>query len=205
MQMWEIHTRYDCARKVLTRHINLQALPDKQIWGALRRIWCDWTCTSMDTPQMAYKAISKANAKRMIDTFQEHRRDRFAAAKEGRLSVYMEDVVRRLERLQRGEEDDDEEGIRYIKRKQELWDAQYLRHRDNLLSTKGSYQATYKLNEILGPRPETPLLDERDTTQELEDLEADARRKDAMLQDWHTPLGSTWEIAEDTTYNTTSL
>ena len=25
MQIWEIHTRYDCTRKVLTRHTNLQA------------------------------------------------------------------------------------------------------------------------------------------------------------------------------------
>ena len=60
---------------------------------------------------MAYKAISKANAKRMIETSQEHRRDRFAATKEGRLDTNMEEVVRHLERLQRGEEDNNEEGI----------------------------------------------------------------------------------------------
>ena len=82
MQMWEIHTRYDYARKVLTCHTNLQALPDKQIRGALRHIWCDWTYTSMDTPRMAYKAISKANAKRMINTSQEHRWDRFEASRQ---------------------------------------------------------------------------------------------------------------------------
>ena len=93
MQMWEIHTRYDCARKVLTRHIDLQALPNKQIRGALRHIWCDYTYTSMDTPRMAYKGISKANAKWMIEISQEHRRDRFDAAKAGRLDTYMENVV----------------------------------------------------------------------------------------------------------------
>ena len=76
MQMWDIHTRYGCARKVLTRHTDLLALPDKQIRGALRHIWCDYMYTSMDTPRMAYKAISKANAKRMIETSQEHRRER---------------------------------------------------------------------------------------------------------------------------------
>ena len=58
MQMWEIHTRYDCARKVLTRHTDLQVLPDKQIRGALRHIWCNWTYTSMETPRTTYKAIS---------------------------------------------------------------------------------------------------------------------------------------------------
>ena len=48
-------------------------------------------------------------------------------------------------------------------------------------------------------------LDERATTQELKDLEADARRQDAILEDWQTPPGSPWERSEDTTYNTTSL
>ena len=48
--------------------------------------------TSMDTPWMGYKAISKANAKRMIGTSQEHRRDRFEAAKAERLDNYMDDV-----------------------------------------------------------------------------------------------------------------
>ena len=88
---------------MLTGHTDLQVLPDKQIRGALRHIRCDWTYTSMETPRAAYKAISLANAKRMIDTSQEHRRDRFKAVQAGQLSVYMEDVVRRLERLQRGE------------------------------------------------------------------------------------------------------
>ena len=79
----------------------------------------------MDTPRMAYKAISNAKTKRMIETYQEHRRDRFDAAKAGRLNTYMEDVVRRLEKLQKGEDDNDEDGIK-CQKKQELWDAQYL-------------------------------------------------------------------------------
>ena len=75
--------------------------------------------------------------------------------------------ARQVRRRQRGEEDDEEDGMMYTKRKQDLWDAQYLRHHDNLTSMKGAYKATYILNEILSPRPETPLLDERATTQEL--------------------------------------
>ena len=125
--------------------------------------------------------------KRMIDTSQEHRRDRFEAVQAGRLSVYMEDVVRRLERLQRGETEEEDQCKMYNKKKQDLWDAQYLRHHKHIASQKGSYEASYILQEILGPRPETLLLDERATPEELKDLEAEARRKDAILDDWHTP------------------
>ena len=59
--------------------------------------------------------------------------------------------------------------------------------------------------EILGLRLDTPSVGERATQRELEDLEADSRRKDAILEDWHTPPGSPWERSEDTTYDTTSL
>ena len=62
LQMWDIHTRYDCPRKVLTSHTDLFFRPDKEIRGALRHIWCDYMYTSIDTPRMAYKAISKVNA-----------------------------------------------------------------------------------------------------------------------------------------------
>ena len=141
----------------------------------------------------------------MIEITQEHRRDRFDAAKVGRLDNYMEDVVRRLEKLQKGEDDDDEDGVKYVKRKQELWDAQYLRHRHNLVSTREPFQADYILMEILGLGPDTPDVDERATQQELEDLEADTRQKDAILEDWQTPPGLPWERSEDTTYDTTSL
>ena len=33
----------------------------------------------------------------------------------------------------------------------------------------------------------------------------EARLKDVILEDWHTPPGSPWERAEDTTYDTMSL
>ena len=100
MQMWSIHTRYNCARKVLTHHKDLQALPERQIRGALQNIWCDWTFTGMKTLKEAHKAISRENARRMIETFEMIHRDRFEAYQSGRLSVYMEDVVRQLERMQ---------------------------------------------------------------------------------------------------------
>ena len=161
LAMWNIHTRYDCARKVLTRHTDLLSLPDKDIRGALRHIWCDYTYTLMDTPRMAYKAISKANAKRMIETSQERRRERFEAAKAEKLDNYMEDVVRKLEKLQK--EEDGEDGVKYIKRKKELWDAQYIRHCHNLVRTKEPFQADYILLEILGLRPDTQSVDERAT------------------------------------------
>ena len=53
MQMWSIYTRYDCARKVLTRHKDLQALPERHIRGTMQKIWCDWTLTGKKTPKEA--------------------------------------------------------------------------------------------------------------------------------------------------------
>ena len=41
----------------------------------------------------AHKTISRANAKRMIETLEERRRDRYDTVQAGSLSVYMEDVV----------------------------------------------------------------------------------------------------------------
>ena len=58
MQMWSIRTRYDCARKVFTRHKDLQSLPERQIRGAM----------DMDTPWEAHKAISSENARCMISS-----------------------------------------------------------------------------------------------------------------------------------------
>ena len=43
----------------------------------------------------------------MIDTSEMLRKDRMDAYQDGRLSVYMEDVVRRLERLQKDESEED--------------------------------------------------------------------------------------------------
>ena len=106
----------------------------------------------------------------MIETSQEHRRERFEAAKAERLDNYMDDVVQKLEKLQK--EEDGEDGVKYVKRKQKLWEAQYIRHRHNLTRTK------------------EPSVDERATQQEIEDIEADARKKDAILENWSTPPGS---------------
>ena len=57
------------------------------------------------------------------------------------------------------------------KRKQEIWDNQYLIHHGKLAENKGSYEAGFILQEILGPRPETPLLDDIASAEQLEQLE----------------------------------
>ena len=68
--------------------------------------------TQQKTSKEAYKMISKENARRMIDTSEMIYEE---AYRTGRLSVYMEDVVRRLERLQRGETE--EERFRWMTRR----------------------------------------------------------------------------------------
>ena len=84
--------------------------------------------------RMASKTINRENAKRMIDTSGMLRKERFDAYQSGRLSVYMEDVVRRLERLQRtGSEDEEVKTQLLTKRKQEIWDNQYLIHHLSLI------------------------------------------------------------------------
>ena len=88
MQMWSIRTRYDCARKVLTRHKDLPSLPERQIRGALRHIWCDWTYTAIDTPRAAHKSILRDNAKRIIDTSEEIRIGQYDAVQAGRKRIY---------------------------------------------------------------------------------------------------------------------
>ena len=107
-QMRSLHSRYDCARKVMTRHVDLRKLPEKQAKGALQKIWSDWTFSSMKSSKKAHKAISRENARRMTDTSNMLRQDRIEAYQSGRLSVYMEDVVRLLERLQKGESEEEE-------------------------------------------------------------------------------------------------
>ena len=92
--------------------------------------------------------MNRENARRMIDTSDMLRKERFDAYQSGRLSVYMEDVVRRLERLQKtGSEDEDVETQLLTKRKQEIWDNQYLIHHGKLAENKGSYEgaAAYQL------------------------------------------------------------
>ena len=89
MQMRSLHSRYDCVRKVMIRNPDLQKLPVKQAKGAIQKLWCDWTFSDLS---------SKENARRMIDTSNMLRQDRVDAYyRDGRLSVYMEDVVRRLD------------------------------------------------------------------------------------------------------------
>ena len=56
MQMWSVHTRYDCARKVLMNHLDLQKLPERQAKGALQKIWTDWSFSNKKTRKEAYKA-----------------------------------------------------------------------------------------------------------------------------------------------------
>ena len=89
----------------------------------------------------------------MIYTSDMLRKDRMDAYQDGRLSVYMEDVVRRLERLQKDESEEEYASKLLTKRKQEIWDNQYLIHYGQLQERKGRYEAGFILEEILGPRP----------------------------------------------------
>ena len=123
-----------------------------------------------------------------------------------RMSVYMEDVVRRLEKLQRNESEEEERPAkRLTKRKQEIWDNQFLIHHGRLSEDKGSYEAGFIINEILGPRPETPLLDDIASAEQLQALERERMRTDAVLSNWRTPPGSPWEPSEDATFDMSSL
>ena len=78
MQMRSIHSRYDCARKVMIRNPDLQKLPLRQAQGALQRLWCDWTYLNM-SKRMAQKTINRENARRMIETSSMLRKDRLEA------------------------------------------------------------------------------------------------------------------------------
>ena len=55
-----------------------------------------------------FSRLSRENPRRLIDTSNMLRQDHIEAYQSGRLSVYMEDVVRRLERLQKGESEEEE-------------------------------------------------------------------------------------------------
>ena len=77
--------------------------PKRQAKGALQKIWSDWTFSNKKTRKEAYKAISRENAHRMIDTMQMLRNDRFEAYQSGRLSVYIEEKAgKATERRVRG-------------------------------------------------------------------------------------------------------
>ena len=81
----------------------------------------------------------------------------------------------------------------------------YKQHHKHLESRKGRYEAGFIIEEILGPRPETPLLDDIATEEQLNQLEVQREKTDDILRDWHTPPGSPWERNEDTTFNDSSL
>ena len=95
----------------------------------------------------------------------------------------MEDVVRRLERLQNNESEEEEKSKWLTKRKQEIWDQQYLQHHKHLESRKGRYEAGFIIEGILGPRPETPLLDDIATQEQLDQLEVNRQKTNDILSD----------------------
>ena len=74
----------------------------------------------MKNSKEAHKAISRENARRIIDTSNMLRQERREAYQSGCLSVYMEDAVRRLERLQKNESKEDEKSMLLTRRKQEI-------------------------------------------------------------------------------------
>ena len=63
-----------------------------------------------------------------------------------------------------------------MRRKQQIWDDQYQKHHDNLANLKGRYEASFIFQETLGPRPETPLLDDIAMPEQLQKLEVEKRR-----------------------------
>ena len=52
---------------------------------------------------------------------------------------------------------------------------------------------SFILQEILSPRPETPLLDDIATPEQLNKLEEDRKKTDDILEEWRTSPGSPWE------------
>ena len=91
------------------------------------------------------------------------------------------------------------------RRKQQIWDEQYQQHHGSLKNLKGHYEAGFIIEEILGPRPETPLLDDIATQEQLDKLEEDRQKTDDILGDWHTPPGSPWERDPNQTVDDLSL
>ena len=59
----------------------------------------------------------------------------------------MEDVVRRLERLQRGEYEEEEQSRWLTRRKQQIWDEQYQQHHGNLTDLKGRCEARFSTRD----------------------------------------------------------
>ena len=126
----------------------------------------------MKTPKKAHKAISRETHADMLHTH------RFEAYQSGRLSVYMEDVVSRLERMQQGKTEEEEKSRWLTKKKQQIWDDQYKKHHGHIASQKVRYEATFILEETLGLRPETPLLDDIATPEQLQKLKEEQQEMD---------------------------
>ena len=78
------------------------------------------------------------------------------------------------------------------RRKQDIWDEQYLNHLKHLENRKGHYEAGFIINEILGPRPETPLLDDIATQEQLNRLEEDKKKTDDIPENTHQYTNSTY-------------
>ena len=57
----------------------------------------------------------------------------------------MEEVVRRLERMQRDETEEEEKSRWLTRRKQQIWDEQYRKHHGHITSQKGSHEAAFIL------------------------------------------------------------
>ena len=90
--------------------------------------------------------------------------------------------------MQRGETEEEENTRWLTKKKQQLWDDQYLKHHKHIASQKVvSYKASFILEQTLGPRPETSLLDKIATPEEIKALEEEIQKKDDILEDWDTP------------------
>ena len=87
--------------------------------------------------RMAHKTINRQNARRMIDTSDMLGKEKSEMYQSRSMSVYMEDVMRRLEKLQRNESEEEGRPAKHLtKRKQEIWDNQFLIHHGRLAVDK---------------------------------------------------------------------
>ena len=149
---------------------------------------------------MAYRAISKANASRMIDTTQAYRRMTFKedtgrkprettkTTNPEKLDQYLDDVVKKLEKLQREDNRKNPDAkVGYFKRRQEIYDEQYKCHHDALSRCRSPFQTDCILTETLGLRPDTLPEERWASAQDLEDLELEACSKNSILENWSTP------------------
>ena len=83
----------------------------------------------------------------MIDTSNMLRQDRMDAYR----PVVSQYIWKTSERMQKNKSEEEEKFKWLTKRKQEIWDEQYLQHHKHLESRKGRYEAGFIIEEILGP------------------------------------------------------